>query len=74
MDLIVGTYGQRLRLLELGIATFEVLGNSVFEAENTSCLALSPDRRFLFAVSESGDNSGVYSGFEFALSCVGASR
>ncbi len=61
MDLIVGTYGQRLRLLELGIATFEVLGNSVFEAENTSCLALSPDRRFLFAVSESGDNSGVYS-------------
>ena len=48
MDLIVGTYGQRLRLLELGIATFEVLGNSVFEAENTSCLALSPDRRFLF--------------------------
>ena len=61
MELIVGTYGQRLRLLELGIATFEVLGNSVFEAENTSSLALSPDRRFLFAVSESGENSGVYS-------------
>ncbi|MBR3291810.1 MAG: beta-propeller fold lactonase family protein [Bacteroidales bacterium] len=61
MELIVGTYGQRLRLLELGIATFEVLNSSVFEAENTSCLALSPDRRFLFAVSESGDNSGVYS-------------
>lgn len=61
MELIVGTYGRRLRLLELGIATFEVLNNSVFEAENTSCLALSPDRRFLFAVSESGDNSGVYS-------------
>ncbi len=61
MELIVGTYGQRLRLLELGIASFEVLNSSVFEAENTSCLALSPDRRFLFAVSESGDNSGVYS-------------
>ncbi len=61
MELIVGTYGQRLRLLELGIATFEVLGDSVYEAENTSCLALSPDRRFLFAVSESGDNSGVFS-------------
>lgn len=61
MEIIVGTYGQRLRLLELGIASFEVLNSSVFEAENTSCLALSPDRRFLFAVSESGDNSGVYS-------------
>ena len=49
-----------MRLLELG-ASFEVLNSSVFEAENTSYLALSPDRRFLFAVSESGDNSGVYS-------------
>lgn len=61
MELIVGTYGQRLRLLDLGIASFEVLNSAVFEAENTSYLALSPDRRYLFAVSESGDNSGVYS-------------
>ena len=61
MEIIVGTYGKRLRLLELGIASFEVLNSSAFEAENTSCLALSPDRRFLFAVSESGDDSGVYS-------------
>ena len=61
MELIVGTYGPRLWLLELGVATFDVLGFSVFNAENTSYLALSPDKRFLFAVSESGDDSGVYS-------------
>ena len=61
MELIVGTYGQRLWLLELGVATFDVLGVSVFSAENTSYLALSPDKRYLFAVSESGDESGVYS-------------
>ena len=61
MELIVGTYGQRLILLELDAATFDVLGTSLFEAENTSCLALSPDKRYLFAVSESGEGSGVYS-------------
>ena len=61
MELIVGTYGQRLWLLELGVATFDVLGVSIFAAENTSYLALSPDKRYLFAVSESGDESGVYS-------------
>ena len=61
MELIVGTYGQRLWLLELGVATFDVLGVSIFKAENTSYLALSPDKRYLFAVSESGDESGVYS-------------
>ncbi|MBR1538046.1 MAG: lactonase family protein [Bacteroidales bacterium] len=61
MELIVGTYGERLLLIEFGIASYEVLNISVFPAENTSCLALSPDRRFLFAVSESGDNSGMYS-------------
>ena len=61
MDLIVGTYGKRLLLLELGQATFDVLGTSAFEAENTSYLALSPDKRYLFAVSECGDDSGVYS-------------
>ena len=61
MELIVGTYGERLILLELGIGSFDVLGYSVFRADNTSCLALSPDRRFLFAVSECGDDSGVYS-------------
>lgn len=61
MELIVGTYGERLLLIEFGIASFEVLNISVFPAENTSCLALSPDRRFLFAVSECGDDSGMYS-------------
>lgn len=61
MELIVGTYGQRLLLLELGVATFDVLGISAFEAKNTSYLALSPDKRYLFAVSECGDDSGVYS-------------
>lgn len=61
MELIVGTYGRRLLLLELGVATFDVLGTSAFEAENTSYLALSPDKRYLFATLESGDDSGVYS-------------
>ena len=61
MELIVGTYGKRLLLLELGQATFDVLGTSAFEAENTSYLALSPDKRYLFSVSECGDDSGVYS-------------
>ena len=61
MELIVGTYGHRLVLLELGVATFDVLGTSIFDAENTSYLALSPDKRFLFAVSECGEDSGVYS-------------
>lgn len=61
MELIVGTYGTRLWLLELGVATFDVLGISIFDAENTSYVALSPDRRYLFAVSESGEDSGVYS-------------
>ncbi len=61
MELIVGTYGQRMRLLELTQASFEVLSSTDFEAENTSALALSPDGRFLFAVSESGERSGVYS-------------
>ena len=61
MELIVGTYGRKLLLLELGVATFDVLGTSMFDAENTSYLALSPDKRYLFATSESGDDSGVYS-------------
>lgn len=61
MELIVGTYGPRLWLLDLGVATFDVSGVSVFEADNTSYLALSPDKRYLFAVSESGDESGIYS-------------
>lgn len=61
MELIVGTYGKRLLLLELGVTTFDVLGISAFEAKNTSYLALSPDKRYLFAVSECGDDSGVYS-------------
>ena len=61
MELIVGTYGSKLLLLELGVATFDVLGTSMFDAENTSYLALSPDKRYLFATSESGDDSGVYS-------------
>ena len=61
MELIVGTYGSHLWLLELGQATFDVLATSIFDAENTSYLALSPDKRYLFAVSESGDDSGVYS-------------
>ena len=61
MELIVGTYGRHLWLLELGVATFDVLTTSIFDAENTSYLALSPDKRFLFAVSESGEDSGVYS-------------
>ena len=61
MELIVGTYGSKLLLLELGVATFDVLGTSAFEAENTSYLALSPDKRYLFATLESGDDSGVYS-------------
>lgn len=61
MELIVGTYGKRLLLLELGQATFDVLGISAFDAENTSYLAISPDKRYLFAVSECGDDSGVYS-------------
>ena len=61
MELIVGTYGPRLWLLELGVATFDVLGISIFHAENTSFVVLSPDKRYLFAVSESGDDSGVYS-------------
>ena len=60
MELIVGTYGRRMRRLELG-GGFEVLASDAIEAENTSCLAFSPDRRFLFAVSEMGDDSGVYS-------------
>ena len=61
MELIVGTYGPRLILLELDAAAFDVLGTGMFEAENTSSLALSPDKRYLFAVSESGEDSGVYS-------------
>lgn len=61
MELIVGTYGTWLWLLELGAATFAVQKISIFEAKNTSCLALSPDKRFLFAVSESGSDSGLYS-------------
>ena len=35
MELIVGTYGSKLLLLELGVATFDVLGTSMFDAENT---------------------------------------
>jgi 3-carboxymuconate cyclase len=61
MELIVGTYGRNLWLLNLDAATFDVRGTSLFEAENTSYLALSPDKRYLFAVSESGDRSGMYS-------------
>ena len=61
MELIVGTYGPRLWLLELGVASFDVLRISIFEAENTSYVALSPDKRYLFAVSECGPDSGVYS-------------
>lgn len=61
MELIVGTYGKRLLLIELGIGSFDPLGISIFDAENTSYLALSPDKRFLFSVSESGEDSGVYS-------------
>ena len=61
MELIVGTYGARLWLLQLGVATFDVLQTSAFKAENTSYVVLSPDKRYLFAVSESGDDSGVYS-------------
>ena len=61
MELIVGTYGSRVLLLELGVGSFDVLGISAFKADNTSYLALSPDKRYLFAVSECGDDSGVYS-------------
>ena len=61
MELIVGTYGQRMRLLKLEEKTFRVLSSSAIDAENTSFLALSPDKRYLYAVSESGDDSGVYS-------------
>lgn len=61
MELIVGTYGQRLLMFELGIASFRVMRIYAYEAQNTSCLALSPDKRFLFAVSESGADSAVYS-------------
>lgn len=61
MKLIIGTYGKRLILIELESGSFELLDTSVFPAENTSCLALSPDKRYLFAVSESSGNSGVYS-------------
>lgn len=68
MELIVGTYGQRMRLLELEEKTFRVISSRPTDAENTSFLALSPDKRFLFAVSESGDDSGVYS---FALASDG---
>lgn len=64
MELIVGTYGQRMLLLKLDDTSFEVRSANIFPAENTSCLALSPDRRFLFAENESGDNSGISS---FAL-------
>ena len=60
MELIVGTYGPRMRQLQLD-PTLNVLESNAIEAMNTSCLALSPDRRFLFAVSEMGDDSGVYS-------------
>ena len=61
MELIVGTYGPYLWLLKLGESTFDVLSTSIFDAENTSYLALSPDKRYLFAVSECGENSGAYS-------------
>lgn len=61
MELIVGTYGQRMLLLKLDDTSFEVRSTNVFPAENTSCLALSPDRRILFAEIESGDNSGICS-------------
>lgn len=61
MKLIVGTYGPRMRLLELDDATLAVRTSSAVAAENTSYLALSPDKKHLFATSESGDNSGVYS-------------
>ena len=65
MDLIIGTYGQRMKLLRLGDANFKVLSSRDIEAENTSSLALSPDGRYLFATIESGDDSGVCS-FEIA--------
>ena len=61
MELIVGTYGRQMHLLELENASFSVLAFRSIEAKNTSCLALSPDRRYLFAVSECGGDSGVYS-------------
>jgi len=61
MELIVGTYGHQLLQLELGETGFDLQGIRLFDAENTSYLALSPDKRYLFAVSECGDESGVYS-------------
>ena len=61
MDLIVGTYGQQMRLLRLGDTSLKPLSFRDIAAENTSSLALSPDGRFLFATIESGDNSGVCS-------------
>ena len=61
MELMIGTYGQRMRLLKLEDTTLEVLSSQEFEAENSSSLALSDDKRYLFAVTESGDDSGVCS-------------
>lgn len=61
MEVIVGTYGQHLLMLELGTAWFGVLRMYAYDAENTSCLAMSPDKRFLFAVSESSADSAVFS-------------
>ena len=61
MKLVVGTYGPRMRWLELDDADFSVRASEAVAADNTSYLALSPDRRYLFAVSESGDASKLYS-------------
>jgi len=62
MKLLIGTYGQRMRLLHLSDDTLEVLSSKDIEAENSSSLALSPDGRSLFAAIESGeDHSGVCS-------------
>ena len=61
MKLLIGTYGQQMRLLQLTDDTLEVLSSRFIDAENSSSLALSADGKFLFSVIESGEESGVCS-------------
>lgn len=75
MNLVVGTYGQRLYRLGVCPDSFSVSSCECAEVPNCSFFCLSDDGRFAYAISESGDNSAISAiSLEGAMSLVSRVR
>lgn len=61
LQMLVGTYGGQMYRMDIDSVTFEVLKCDTVLVDNASYVALSPDGRFFYAISESGAASKVSS-------------